>query len=334
MEKKFYIGLDLHKAQTTYAVKDWNGATILKGKCATRFSDLSNAILEYMEDGVVAMEACTFYYHLYISMKERKIDVHVANVIQLRKVIGKNDQLDAERLADMLRLNSLPESYIPEEKIQNIRILINLYNNVVCENTRQKNEIHSILDRNGISVPMKDFFSKAGLIFINQYILKTNNFALRYMLDAYLDSVERREKLSCEITSYLKNNFPQEFELLKSIPGVGDTLAGYLIAEICPLDRFIDKKKLRRYAGVIPIKEQSDKKIYATFLPKYSSRRLLRYAIVLAANCAVRTDCGLKNYYKKKKKGSNHSRAIMCVASSMSDIIYNVLKTKQPYKKS
>jgi transposase len=153
------------------------------------------------------------------------------------------------------------------------------------------------------------------------------------MIDSYLNSVEKISKLSCEITSYLKNNFPLEYELLKTIPGVGETLAGYLIAEICPLDRFENKKKLRRYAGVIPIKEQSDKKIYATFLPKYSSRKLLRYAIVLAANCAVRTNGGLKNYYKRKKKGSNHSRAIMCVSSSMSDIIYNVLKTKQPYKK-
>jgi transposase len=333
MGKKFYIGLDVHKNQTTYAVKDWNGVTVSRGKCATQFSDLDKAISEYMKDGVVALEACTFYYHLYMNMKQRKIDVRVANVIQLRKVIGKNDELDSERLADMLRLNSLPESYIPEEKVQNIRILINLYNNAVCENTRQKNEIHSILDRNGISVPVKDFFSKNGLIFINQYIQKTNNFALRYMIDSYLNSAEKINKLSCEITSYMKNNFHQEYELLKTIPGIGDTLAGYLIAEICPLDRFENKKKLRRYAGVIPIKEMSDKKVYATFLPKYSSRRLLRYAIVLAANCAVRTDCSLRDYYKKKKKGSNHSRAIMCVASSMSDIIYNVLKTKQPYKR-
>jgi len=66
----------------------------------------------------------------------------------------------------------------------------------------------------------------------------------------------------------------------------------------------LTRKKLRRYAGVIPIKEQSDKKVYATYLPKSSSRRLLRYALVLGANCAARVDNRLKEYYRKKKKAA------------------------------
>jgi transposase len=139
--------------------------------------------------------------------------------------------------------------------------------------------------------------------------------------------------IEIEIAGYIESHFAEEYELLRSTPGVGKTLAAYLIAEICPINRFESKKKLRRYAGVIPIKEQSDKKIYATYLPKGSSRKLLRYALVLAANCASRCNNRLREYYLKKKKGRNHGYAIMCVASSLSDIVYHVLKTKQPYKK-
>lgn len=89
MEKKYYIGLDVHKAQTTYAVKDWNGATIYHGKSATQFADLKRALNKYINNSVIVMEACTNYYHLYKQMKEEKRDVHVANVIRLRKFIGK-----------------------------------------------------------------------------------------------------------------------------------------------------------------------------------------------------------------------------------------------------
>src|SRR3989338_7974956 len=269
MAKKYYIGLDVHKDQTTYAVKDWDGATVASGKTATQFADLQNVLGEYIGEAIVAMEACTSYYSLYKKMKEKEIDVHVANVLQLRKVIGKNDRLDSERLADMLRLKIMPESYIPEDKVQNLRVLINLYHNSVEENVR-----------------------------------------------------------------YLNINFKEEYELLKSIPGIGETIAGYLIAEICPLDRFVNKRKLRRYAGVVPISEKSDKKVYATYLPKHASRSLLRYALVLAANCAVRTSCRLQKYYQKKKKGGTHGQAIMCVASSMSDIVYNVLRSKKAYPRS
>lgn len=333
MIKKYYVGLDVHKAQTTYAVKDWNGATVASGQTATQFADLQNILGDYLENAVVAIEACTSYYSLYKRMKERKIDVHVANTIQLRKVIGKNDKLDSERLADMLRLKMMPESFIPDDKVQNLRILINLYHGSVEENVRHQNQVHAILDRNGVQITCKGTFSKKGLICIREYIQRNNDFALRNLLAAFDNSMQRVKELQCEITAYLRAHFREEYELLTSIPGVGETIVGYLIAEICPLDRFKDKKKLRRYAGVVPIREQSDKKVYATYLPKHASRTLLRYALVLAANCAVRTKCRLQKYYQKKKKGNTHAGAIMCVASSISDIVYNVLKTKKPYQK-
>jgi transposase len=312
-------------------VKDWNGVTLDSGETATQFADLQSVLVKYIKRGVFVMEACTNYYHLYKEMKEKKIDVHVANVLQLRKLIGKNDKLDSERLADMLRLNAMPESYIPEERIQNLRILIGLYHSEVIARVRYNNQIDAVLDRNGINLPVKNPFSKKGLVCINQYLQENNNFAIRTLLEGMKTLNERIEHLSSEILVYIKNNFLQEYELLKSIPGVGDVLAGYLIAEICPIDRFANKRKLRRYAGVVPVREQSDKKIYATYLPKHASRKLLRYALVLAANCAVRTDCRPRKYYQKKKKGRNHGHAIMCVASSLSDIVYMVLKTKQPY---
>lgn len=332
MKKKYYIGLDVHKRQTTYAVKDWNGATLASGEVATQFADLQSVLVEYIDNGVVVMEACTNYYHLYQKMKEKKIDVHVANVIQLRKLIGKNDVLDAKRLADMLRLNAMPESYIPDNKVQNLRTLISLYHNLTQEKVRFKNQVIAFLDRNGISMTVQNPFSKKGIIWVKQYLQENNDFVLRSLLESLKSSIERISQVEFEIIGFLKNNFSKEYELLKTIPGIGEVLVGYLIAEICPIERFANKKKLRRYAGVVPVKEQSDKKVYATYLPKHASRKLLRYALVLAANCAVRTNCRLKKYYHKKKKGNNHSHAIMCVASSMSDIIYNVLKTRQPYK--
>ena len=333
MNQKYCIGLDVHKAQTTFAVKNSKGVTVMEGKCATQYKDLSNNLSKYLDKSSVIMEACTCYYHLYENMKKNNVDVHVANVIQLRKCIGKNDKMDAERLADMYRLNALPESYIPSKDIQNLRIMINIYYNIVRENVRFQNQIGAALDMKGVFSPVNDFSSKKGMMFLSQYLMKNNDFSIRYLCDEIANLNKKKEQIEIEIAAYIENNFSEEYELLTSIPGVGKTLAAYLIAEICPIERFADKKKLRRYAGVIPIKEVSDKKVYAKYLPKTSSRKLLRYALVLGANCATRFDNRLKEYYNKKKKGSNHGHAIMCVASSLSDIVYNVLKTKQPYHK-
>lgn len=330
--KKFYIGLDVHKRQTTYVVKDWNGATVAEGQTATVFRDLYSVLEPYLLHCVIAMEACTSYYKLYQGFKKKGVDVKVANVIHLRKLVGKNDIIDARRLADMLRINTLPESYIPEEKIQQLRTLVNLYHGFVKESTKLKNQIHAVLDMNGINLPTRTPFCKAWCLRLQQYIATTNNIELRHLFESWETISQRIQSLKAEIIGYTQNHFPKEHELVKSIPGFGDLFSAYIIAQVHPISRFADKKKLRRYAGVIPITDRSDTNIYKTYLPKSTSRSLLTYVLVEAAHCAVKTKSGIRDYFKKKCKNKHRNQALMNVASSLSDIIYNVLTNEKPYE--
>ena len=78
-------------------------------------------------------------------------------------------------------------------------------------------------------------------------------------------------------------------------------------------------------------KESGNKKSKG-YIPKTSSRKQLRWALIQAANTAGRTNTKLGRYYRKKKKQKdNASIAHVAVASSMIDIIYKVLTTKKPY---
>jgi transposase len=277
------------------------------------------------------MEASTSFYKLYNGFKKKGIDAKVANVIHLRRIIGKNDILDAHRLADMLRLNTLPEAFIPGEKIQHMRNFVNLYHRFVKENTRLKNQIHALLDMNGVNIPTRTPFCKAWCFKLQKYIAESECIELRYLFDAQQDVQRRVSLANAELIGYTKRHFGKEVELLQSIPGIGETIAPYIIAQVMPVTRFADKKKLRRYAGVIPVSNMSDNKTYATYLPKGTSRTLLRYAFVEAANNAVRVKGRLKDYFKKKSKGRGRKQALMHVASSMSDIVYNVLTRGEPY---
>ena len=101
-------------------------------------------------------------------MKDNNINVKVANVIQLRKVIGKNDQVDSARLADMLRLKSMPESFIPPIEIQNLRNSINIYHNMIEESVRIQNKLSAYLDMNGIRIPAKSSFSKKWFLLLDE----------------------------------------------------------------------------------------------------------------------------------------------------------------------
>ena len=126
MKKEFSIALDVHDAQTTYVVRSWEGAVVLEGSCSTTFSDVWAVVAPYAHSCKVAMEACTSFYPLYRRFKEKGVPVLVANVLKVRRLIAKDDILDARRLSDMLHLGTLPESFIPCDDIQNLRSLVGM----------------------------------------------------------------------------------------------------------------------------------------------------------------------------------------------------------------
>lgn len=333
-EVEFYISLDTHKETTTYVVRDKFGQIQADGKCASLYNEIHCAIEPYLFSAVIGLEASTSYYHIYKGFKENGYNIFVANTIQIRQLIAKNDKLDAKRLSEMLRLGSFPESYIPNEKIQRLRSLIHLRHKFRDEKIRIKNQIHAFLDKNGVKIPYRPFYKKWLSVF-TKYLEKTDCIELKYAYEHYLSIKERLKQITDEAMNYAKQHWIKEFSLLNSITGLGSVLTTYIIAEIYPIKRFATNKKLRRYAGVIPATKESDDITIKGHLPKTSSRPLLRWALTEAATSVARTKTGLAKYYKKKKKQLKNTKMTkIAVASSLSDIIFKVLSTGKPYQTS
>jgi transposase len=331
--KKYFIGLDVHKKKTTHVVKDRIGNVILEGETATIYSELYDRLEPYLKSSIIGLESCTSYYTLYQNFLKNNYSIKVANTIQLRQLIAKNDTLDARRLAEMLRLGTFPCSYIPDEKIQHLRNLLQVRHGLMEEKTRCNNRIQAFLDRNGITMPDQDAFGKKWRQALLQYIGSgTVSLELRYEYDHFVYLEKQSEHLGQEISGYTMKHWNKEYQLLQSITGFGPVIACYAIAHILPIERFSSCKKLRRYAGVVPAFHESGGKKSKGHIPKTSSRKLLRWALIQAANSAGRTNTKLGYYYRKKKKQKDNAGiAHVAVASSMIDIIYKVLNTNRPY---
>jgi transposase len=201
------------------------------------------------------------------------------------------------------------------------------------EKTRCNLRIQALLDRNGTAMPPCKAFGKRWKHALNQYM---GSGALspefRYAHDHYLFLEQKQRQLEQEMIGYVNAHWKTEYELLQSIPGIGTILSCYVISEVCPITRFINKRKLRRYAGVVPVFHESAGKQGMGHIPKTSSRILLRWALVQAANSLAKTQTRLGNYYRKKLKQKKKTGiAKVAVASSLSDIIYEVLTKNKPY---
>lgn len=332
--KKYFIGLDVHKEKTTYVVRDRIGNILLEGETATLYSELQERLQLYLNPSIIGLEASTSYYTLYKHFLKNGYTIKVANTIQLRQLITKNDKLDARRLSEMLRLGTFPCSYIPDEKIQRMRSLVQVRHSLMEEKVRCNARIQAFLDRNGVVMPSYRAFSKKWRNALMQFMGSGDvSMELRYEYDHFVFLEKKVEQLDQELQGYARNNWTKEYNNIQSITGIGPVVACYVIAHVLPIQRFSSNRKLRRYVGVVPTSKDSGNKISRGRIPKTSSRRLLRWALIQAANSIGKTDTNLGRYYRKKKKQKKNSGiAKVAVASSLVDILYKVLTTNKSYE--
>jgi transposase len=330
---KYYIGLDVHKERTSYCVRDKLGNILTEAEAATLYSELEHRLKPYLAASMIGLEASTSYYTLYQNFLRNNYHIKVANTIQLRQLIAKNDKLDAQRLSEMLRLGTFPCSYIPEEKIQHLRSLIQMRHALMQEKVRCNNRIQAFLDRNGVMMPLCKAFSKKWKHALMQHLGSGNiSTELRYEYNHYVYLEKTNEQADQEIIGYTKTYWNQEYQLLRSITGFGVLLPCYIIAFVHPIEQFLSNRKLRRYAGVIPVAKESGGTTSKGRIPKTTSKALLRWALVQAANTIGKTNTTLGRYYRRKKnQKKNTGIAKIAVASTLVDIIYKVLTTKKPY---
>ena len=84
-----------------------------------------------------------FPYDLLEKNKYKVAQSFMVKAIAYAKV--KTDKVDARMLADLDRTGMIPEAYIPNEKIQDVRDLVCHRQSFVCERTMHKNKIKAEL---------------------------------------------------------------------------------------------------------------------------------------------------------------------------------------------
>jgi transposase len=122
-------------------------------------------------------------------------------------------------------------------------------------------------------------------------------------------------------------------DALRSIPGIGPTLAPLLAGVFGNAERFRNEDHIRGFCGMFPAKNSSggvDKP--GQRITKSGSDRVKR-ALYIAADVARKIDPDLAAVYWRLmvNKGHHHKQALCAVATRLVNRIYRVLKTGQPY---
>ena len=126
----------------------------------------------------------------------------------------------------------------------------------------------------------------------------------------------------------------EEYQIIQSIPGIGEKIAATIISEIGEIDRFNHPKKLVAFAGVDPSVHMSGK-FTATInrITKRGSSRL-RHTLFLAVLCSLRRSGSkkMKAFYEKKiAEGKPYKVAMIACVNKLLHWVFALLKRKETF---
>jgi transposase len=190
----------------------------------------------------------------------------------------------------------------------------------------------------------KDLLAAAKRNPFERTVYQSHILSLGMYINILLQYKEHLSKLESEIDALAKE--VEEYNIIKSIPGIGEKISATIISEIGEIDRFNDPKKLVAFAGVDPSVFESGKfSATKNRITKRGSSRL-RHALYMAVRCAIR-DCRkkkttdeiiprnkrMRDYYDKKRgEGKPFKVAVIACVNKLLHWIYALLKNKTTFQ--
>src|SRR5690606_25466419 len=250
----FHVGIDISKLKLDVCILDVslnqsdylivenssNGLKELIKYLKKRKLDLSSILFCCENTGV-------YTYPLSVYFSENDMDYWVVPALEIKRSKGisrgKNDKSDSKDIAfySYRNLDKLVLTRIAEKEIQELKLLYT-----------EREKIINCLKMLESTSENKQFISKSiykSVELINQRTIKD--------LQKSLSAIEIKTKKIITEAPKLK----QQFELVKSIPGIGEQTAIYLIIATKGFKAFKTWRKFACYAGVAPFEYRSGSSI-------------------------------------------------------------------------
>jgi transposase len=320
-----YCGLDVHKESTYATVLDDEGQVLtqrrMKNEDVQEFLDPLNV-------KKVAMEASTYIIPMYRKLVEQGYDVTVSHPKKTRYIAEariKSDRVDSKALAELLRLDSLPTSYIPPKDLADLREKIRRRAFLVRQNTKLKVKIRDVLAFEGVKTPEGfGLFTRKGVEWLKDLGLEPVSCYLRLMAPISREVL----KLSRELRGMARGD--PDVQLLMTVPGVGYYIALLIKAEIGDIGRFNGGDQLASYAGLVPSTRSSGGVERHGRITREGSK-WLRWALVEAAMVHVRYDSPVTRFYHRVAERRGKKPALIASARKLVTVCYSVLVNRRPY---
>jgi transposase len=276
-----YVGIDLHRRRTVIVRTTGDGEVLETAQIVNTAESLAEVLGRAGESPEVVLEATYGWYWAADVLQAAGAQVHLAHPLGVkgfayRRV--KNDVRDAADLADLLRMGRLPEAWIAPPATRELRELVRHRAKLVSLRSNCRAQVHGVLAKCGVMVPMSDLFGVSGIELLNAIDLPKPYAARIASLRRVVDLLDFEVDVFARL---VRNQLASDpgYVSVQTIPGIGPTLGAVFVAEIGNVHRFDSADKLTCWAGLTPRHHESDTKVHRGRITKQGSR-MVRWAAV------------------------------------------------------
>ena len=364
-------GLDVHK-DTVYLCILCDDGEIFEKVYGVLTKELQSMCSDMKRRGVteVTMESTAMYWIPIWRVLEPHFHLKLVNPYFIKQLPGrKSDVKDAQWIAECTQKELVRGSFVPPERIQQLRQYDRRIFDLDAEIVRKLSKLDSIMHRcnirlsnyvsntdtksykdvvdelcKGVTAP-EELLKKIHGRIVNKHGRETILASLTGVVsEAEKDTMRQlREELALaenhkdechqKMVAICKTYYPKEFARLMTIPGIKERAATSLIAEIgVDMTKFQTAAHLASWSGLKPRNDVSN--------GKFKSRRLthdnvyLRKTIIECAWGASRTkDCFFCrfSYHQTVVRKKNKMKVLVAVARKLLIAVWHVLHDEKDY---
>jgi transposase len=278
-----YIGIDLHKAFFLACAVNATAERQWEQRWPTTDAGIAGLLARCGPQSHLAVEASSPTWAFVDRIVDQVGAVHVVDTRKTRIKAGfaaKTDRLDARRLADALRRESVVGIYYPPAHLRDLRELGRYRCHLARLQGSLKQRIHALLLRQGVATP-RALFTARGNRWLDELTLVGWAHHELQGLRTVLGDV-RRQLVPLVTAMRTTAATDPVARALDARRGFGPVFSVTLRAEIGTISRFPDGAHLASYAGLVPRVSRSADRGWTGRITKAGSP-WLRWVLVEAA---------------------------------------------------
>jgi transposase len=333
----FYCGIDLHTRTMYVCILDQAGETLLHCNMPATPEALLKAIAPYRDQIVLAAECMFTWYWLADLCAEHGIPFVLGHALYMKAIHGgkaKNDKIDAQKIAVLLRGGMLPQAYVYPAEMRATRDLLRRRMHLArkrgellahVQNTNSQYNLPAL----GKKIAYKTNRDGVAERFADPAVQKSIEVDLA--LITYYDELLRDVELT--IVNTAKHHDANTLYLLQTVPGIGKILSLVLLYEIHQIDRFPRVQDFASYCRLVKCAKESAGKRSGTSGTKIGNAHL-KWAFSEAAVLFLRDNPAGQKFLTRWEKKHSKGKALTILAHKLARAVYYMLKHKTAFDMS